>query len=85
MIDLQDSNYDPNAFIDWLIDDIYDANNDAALARAIGCSPVVISKIRHRRLAVPLGMLVVIHEFSGMRTLDIKARMFRQSVLAQAA
>lgn len=79
-MDLQSQDYDPNGFIDWLVKDVYKVKNDAALSRAIGCAPPVISKIRHRVLPMPLGMLVVVHEFSGIKTLDIKARMYRSAV-----
>lgn len=85
MMDLQNPKYDPNAFIDWLITDVYQVKNDSALSQAMGIAPPVLSKIRHRKLAVGCSMLVKIHEKSGMCTQDIKARMFRQQELAQAA
>lgn len=85
MTDLQNPDYDPNGFVDWLRE-AYMAKNDAALSREIGCSPVVFSKIRHRKLAVPLSLIVIIHEHTAMKTLEIKARMFQQPIdLAKAA
>jgi hypothetical protein len=84
-MNLQDPNYDPNGFIDWLIADVYKVKNDAALAHKIGISPVVISKIRHRKLVVGASMLIDIHEDTGMRVRDIKARMYRSGVDIDAA
>ena len=58
--DNQDSNrladqlaYDPNNLLDSLIEKLH-LKNDAALSRALEVAPPVISKIRHRRLPVPL-------------------------------
>jgi hypothetical protein len=76
-MDLNNKDYDPHSFIDWLINDIYKVKNDAALAAKLEMSPVQISKIRHRVFPVGCNMLIAIHEDTGMRTLDIKKRMSR--------
>lgn len=43
--------YDPNKFLDTLLDK-FGLKNDAALARTLEVGPPVISKIRHGRSAV---------------------------------
>jgi hypothetical protein len=80
MMNLQRSDYDPDAFIDWLVRDIYDVKNDRALARKLEMTQSVISKIRHRKIPVGDSILIAVHEYSGMRTMDIKKRMFRKLV-----
>jgi hypothetical protein len=83
-MNLQDENYDPNGFIDWLRE-VYKVKSDALLAIRIGISPVAISRIRHRYYGVGAAILIDIHEYTGMRTLDIKARMFKPSADADAS
>lgn len=57
--------HDPNGLLDEAID-ILGLKNDAALAHAFGVAPPVISKIRHRRLAVGPMILLKCHEIAGM-------------------
>lgn len=83
-MDMQNPDYDPNAFIDWLIKDVYKVKNDAALAHRLEMSPVQISKIRHRRYGIGALMLVCVHEDTGMHVRDIKARMYRKPVAMAA-
>lgn len=76
MIDLQDTNYDPNGFIDWL-HQVYNVRNDAQLARKMEMNPPQISKIRHRKLPVTAGMLIDVHEETGLPIMEIRKRMVR--------
>jgi hypothetical protein len=76
MMSLRRRDYDPNGFIDWARGAM-NAKSDAELARMLGTTSFVISKIRHRKLHVTLSMVIALHEETGMRTLDIKAKMFR--------
>lgn len=47
--------------------------NDAALARFLEVSPVIISKIRHGRLAVGPSLIIRIHEATDMPVALIKS------------
>ena len=53
--------YTPELFIDRLISRL-GLRSSSALARKVGLSPSVISKVRHRRLAVSGEILLKIHE-----------------------
>jgi transcriptional regulator with XRE-family HTH domain len=53
--------YTPELFIDGLIHRL-GLRSSSALARKVGLSPSVISKVRHRRLAVSGEILLKIHE-----------------------
>lgn len=46
--------------------------NDAALARALEVRPPIISKIRNNKAPVTSGMLIVLHEASGMSIRDLR-------------
>ncbi len=47
--------------------------NDAALSRAMGVAPPVVSKLRNGRLPIGDATWLRLHEITGMRTLDLKA------------
>jgi hypothetical protein len=66
--------YDPNRLIDSLIKRL-ELRNDAALSRALGVEPPVISKIRHRRLAVGASILIRMHEASEIEIHELRAMM----------
>lgn len=57
--------YDPNRLLDHVKDSLL-LKNDAALARALEVAPPVISKIRHKRLALGASILVRINEMTDM-------------------
>ena len=61
-------NYDPNHLLNTMIKSLH-LKNDAALSRALEVAPPVISKIRHRHLAVGATLLIRMNEISGV---DIK-------------
>lgn len=54
---LNDPNYDPNRLLNAMLSKLC-LKNDAALARALGVAPPVLSKVRHRRL----GLILQIHD-----------------------
>jgi len=63
---------------------IIGVKNDAALARALGVMPPVISKIKHGKLSIGAGLIISLHEETGMSTKEIKARLgLTQSKLRQ--
>lgn len=49
--------------------------NDAALARKLEVPAPLISKIRSRRLPVGAGILIRIHEATGLEILDLRSLM----------
>ena len=65
------SSFDPNNLLDTLRANLR-LKNDAALARLLEINPPIISKIRHRRLALGGGMLIRIHEVTGMNISDLR-------------
>lgn len=66
--------YDPNKLVDALITRMK-LKNDAALSRALEVAPPVISKIRHRRLAVGAALLLRMHEVSELSAKDLRELM----------
>lgn len=61
-----------NALLD-LVSEMLKAKNDAALCRALGVAPPVISKTRHGRLPVGAALIIKLHETTGMAVADIKS------------
>lgn len=55
-----------NALLD-LAREMLKAKNDAALCRALGVAPPVISKVRHARLDVGPALVIKIHEATARR------------------
>lgn len=60
--------YDPNRLLDAVLSKLH-LKNDAAMARALGVAPSVLSKVRHRRMPVGAGLILQIHE-STMFSID---------------
>ena len=71
-----------NALLD-LAADILKAKNDAALCRALELSPPVISKTRHMRLPVGAGLVIKIHEATGLAVREIKSYITHGSQVAK--
>jgi hypothetical protein len=63
--------YDPDNLLDVLRANL-SLKNDAALARALEVSSPIISKIRHRHLAVGGALLIRIHEVTGLDISDLR-------------
>lgn len=70
-IEGQPPGYDPNRLLDALIKKM-NLRNDAQLCRALGVSPPVISKIRHRRIPVGGALLILMHETSGLTITELR-------------
>lgn len=68
-----------NAFIDRLLV-VMALKNDAALSRALGIAPPVISKIRHGDLPVGASLLINAHEESGLSIKEMKAVLEAQAM-----
>lgn len=63
---------DPNRLLDFVID-ILGLRNDAALARALGVPPPVISKLRHRTLPLGATIMLRIHEETEVKIRELKS------------
>ena len=63
--------YNPNHLLDILLGKMQ-LKNDAALSRMLEVAPPVISKIRHRKLAVGATILLRMHEKSDLSIRDLK-------------
>lgn len=60
-----------HALFDFLIKE-YGLKNDAALSKALGVKPPVISKIRSRAMGVSGDVKILIHKKTGMSIEDIE-------------
>ncbi|MEO7495291.1 MAG: hypothetical protein ABIT83_21935 [Massilia sp.] len=68
---LEPSSFVPNKLLDTLIETMK-LKNDAELCRVLEVQPPIISKIRHRKLAVGATILLRMHEKSEMSIKDLK-------------
>jgi hypothetical protein len=66
--------FDPNFLLDALIHKLR-LENDGDLSDLLEVSPVLIVKIRYRRLPVGASLLVRMHEVSGLSTRDLRKLM----------
>lgn len=66
--------YDPGRLFDSLRAALR-LKNDAALSRALGLGPPVISKIRNRQIPVGASVLIRIHEATDMSIAELRAVM----------
>ncbi|MYM92352.1 hypothetical protein [Duganella vulcania] len=66
-----DLSYDPNRFVDLLLEKM-SLKNDAALCRVLEVAPPIVSKVRHRRLPVGAALLIRIHEESDIPLRDLR-------------
>ncbi|HYD81139.1 MAG TPA: hypothetical protein VEC06_15145 [Paucimonas sp.] len=71
---LDDPNYNPNRLLDTLQSKLC-LKNDAALSRALGVAPPVLSKIRHRRMPVAAGLMIQIHDATQLTIDEIRTLM----------
>jgi hypothetical protein len=49
--------------------------NDASLSRLLDVTPFLLSRIRHRKRSVCAGLMVRIHEATGIRVHDLRVMM----------
>ncbi|UUZ51959.1 hypothetical protein LP420_03670 [Massilia sp. B-10] len=68
---LEPSSFVPNKLLDTLIEKM-NLKNDAELCRVLEVQPPIISKIRHRKLAVGATILLRMHEKSDMSIRDLE-------------
>lgn len=68
---IDDPNYDPNRLLDTVIVTLA-LKNDAALSRALGVTPPLLSKVRHRRLPVAAELMIRIHEATTFSIAEIR-------------
>jgi hypothetical protein len=71
---LNDPNYNPNRLLDELLSRLR-LKNDAALSRALAVTPSVLSKVRHRRLAIAAELIIQIHDVTMLSIDDIRLLM----------
>ncbi|MET3119972.1 thiamine phosphate synthase YjbQ (UPF0047 family) [Undibacterium sp. GrIS 1.8] len=70
----EDLNYDPNNLLDTLVKHL-NLKTDVQLSQVLDVSPPVISKVRHRRLAIGATLLVSMHEVSGLSIKELRELM----------
>lgn len=68
---LEPSSFVPNKLLDTLIETM-NLKNDAELCRVLEVQPPIISKIRHRKLAVGATILLRMHEKSALPIRQLK-------------
>ncbi|MGZ3181467.1 MAG: hypothetical protein ACXU8N_03415 [Telluria sp.] len=68
---LEPSSFVPNKLLDTLIERM-SLKNDAELCRVLEVQPPIISKIRHRKLAVGATILLRMHEKSEISIKELK-------------
>ena len=68
---LEPSSFVPNKLLDTLIERMQ-LKNDAELCRVLEVQPPIISKIRHRKLAVGATILLRMHEKSDLSIKELK-------------
>lgn len=66
-----DPKYNPNYLLDFVIEKL-NLKNDAALARTLGITPPVLSRIRHGKFPIGATILIAIHEETGMRVRELR-------------
>jgi hypothetical protein len=71
-VDMAAPSYDPDRFLDAIIKHMR-LKNDAALSRALDVAPPVVSKLRHRAIAIGATHLLRAHEATGMTIAELKA------------
>lgn len=71
---LKDTAYDPGALLDR-VSALLNVKNDAALARELDVAPPVISKIRHRNMAVGASLLIRLHEVTALSIQELRTTM----------
>lgn len=68
------SGYTPEVFVEDLMRRL-GTKTRSSLARAVGVSPSVVSKIWHRRLAISSEILLQVHEATGIPIRELRRMM----------
>jgi transcriptional regulator with XRE-family HTH domain len=66
--------YDPNPLL-AAVSEHLNVKNDLQLARMLGISPPIISKIRHRKMVVGPSLLIRMHEITNLSIKELRALM----------
>lgn len=69
-----DPKYNPNYLLDFVIEKL-NLKNDAALARTLGITPPVLSRIRHGKFPIGATILIAMHEETGMKVRELRRLM----------
>jgi plasmid maintenance system antidote protein VapI len=69
---LENPGYAPAVLLD-AVTDHFSLKNDAALSRALGLPPPVISKLRMKAVAITPAILLRIHDVTGFSISDMRA------------
>lgn len=77
---LLEPDYDPDKLLNTIIKR-FELKNDAALSRALKVQPPVISKYRHRRLAMSDAFLVRVHDVFGIAIRDLRTLLGVKSMI----
>lgn len=63
--------YDPIRFLSYCKDKL-GATSDKDLARKLGCNHIYISKLRHKRIGVSAGFMLLLHDTIGVGFNEIR-------------
>ncbi len=66
-----ESSYDPDRLLNYMREK-FGLKNDAALARQLEVAPPVISKIRHRKLAIGASLLIRMSDICNVGTRELR-------------
>jgi DNA-binding transcriptional regulator YdaS (Cro superfamily) len=69
-----DPKYNPNYLLDFVTEKLK-LKNDAALARALGITPPVLSRIRHGKVPIGATIWIAMHEETGMTVRELRRLM----------
>jgi len=73
-LELNPPEYDPNLLIDSIIS-TFRLKNDAALAHLLGMNRAVVSRLRNRRTQLTPGVMICLHEATGLSIRELRALM----------
>lgn len=76
--------YKPDILLDVVMEKL-GLKNDAALSIALDVAPPVISKVRHKKLAIGSTMLLRMHELTGISFKELRSLMVDRRTNTHAA
>ncbi|HEX7642661.1 MAG TPA: hypothetical protein VF472_10695 [Burkholderiaceae bacterium] len=71
--------YDPARLLDAIQSKLH-INSDAALSRALGVAPPILSKVRHRKVPITPWLIIQIHDAAQLSVEEIRALMGAMAV-----
>lgn len=69
---LNDPNYRPGRFVDWLVHEVFAVRTDAGLSEVLNVRPETFSNIRHRRKPIGPTMLIRVHDITGLPISELR-------------